>query len=253
MEVISTEQVGQPLCTHCGAGRTLSFNTEYASQPKHQRDLSMFVEPMALRYGTLYRCKYCGQSWYLHGSPAFMSAVPANRLPLIKRWNENPILLSAHHRSQLEAIGATPPDLYGNGSEFHETPCSVTTLDGERIETAMVSEQLHAPFEEERSCRLATEIAELVPSPYALPLEVRVDCSKAEEVRMGFSPTLVLLPNGEVLELNGRNSFLVQGDCRAADVKLSPLWFKYRDRAIGYHGREKIVYFVADPATSRSL
>ena len=90
-----------------------------------------FIEGI-LRYGTLYRCVGCNQPWYLCGDPEFMNCVPTHRLELLKRWNEQPVvLMRPDHLSQLEKIRRTPPDVYGNGVQFHETPCAVRTIGGE--------------------------------------------------------------------------------------------------------------------------
>jgi len=175
-----------------------------------------------------------------------MNAVSTERLPLIERWNDKPILLPAGQRAVLAAIGETPPDLYGNGRQYRETPCAVTTVKGEKIDTAIVSVQCHAPFEEWRDYRLASEIAEIAPSPHALPLDVRIACSKAEETHMGFSPTTVELPNGQAVVLNGTPSFFVGGNINAAQIKLSPKAGRGELPPI-HQGTDKIVYFVADP------
>jgi hypothetical protein len=122
---------------------------------------------MPLRYGTLYECGSCRQPWYLCDDPPFMHFVPRDRVELVRRWSEREIVLSAEQAAQLRAIGRTPADIYGNRSEYHETPCSVTTVQGETLDLSVVSLQRHAPFEQWRPCRLATDIREIRPSPYA--------------------------------------------------------------------------------------
>jgi hypothetical protein len=248
---ISTERTGRkPHCTYCGAGSTISFNWEYAgaySKGTPRRDLAVFAEVQALRHGTLHRCTACGQVWYRYGRPEFMHVVSKDRISLIQRWNQKPILLTAAQRSQLAEIGATPPDLYGNGSQYQETPCAVTTAEGERFEMAIVSVQAHAPFEDGRPVRLASEIVEIFPSPHALPLNVRVRSSQAEEIRMGLSPTMVEAPDGAVLMLNGVHHFFVRESCMASEVRLSRASLSMSNPPAFYSGVEKVLYFVADP------
>lgn len=249
--LISSQRMDKkPDCRICGAGSTISVNWQYADQ-------AVFAEPKPLRYGTLYRCKACGQPWYLHGEPAFMSFVPRERLPLIQRWNEQPILLPPEHLSELQRIGRTPPDQYGNGRQFHETPCAVTTLQGEPIEIAVVSMQRHAPFERWRDYRLASEIAQIRPSPYALRLSVRVASSQADEVAMGFAPTFVELPDSEVMALNGTQHFFVQEGCDATDIFLYRRPLKQPGKGKKYppvySGTNGIVYFVADDTQISSM
>jgi hypothetical protein len=247
---VSSRRVGRaPSCTFCDAGRTISFNWQYArdaARPEAGRDVSMFVKSRELRYGALYECKSCGQPWYLWGEPELMSCVPQEQLRLIDRWNEREIRLPAELSAQLAAIGRTPPDRFGNGSQFHETPCAATLVSGERIDLAVVSLQRHAPFEDWRNSRLATEILEIHPSPYALPLAVRVATSRADELRMGFAPTRVDLPSGESLVLNGTQSFLLRPGCKAGDVEVSHRKFDWQDQTPVYDRAEEIAYFVAD-------
>jgi hypothetical protein len=248
---VSSGFVGrQPDCRSCGAGAVSGFNWQYAKtsqEPDASRDLSAFVAGKQLRYGTLYECRSCGQPWYLCGDPEFMNCVPRERLELIHRWNEQPIVLRREHVSTLQAIGRTPPHIYGGNRQFHETPCAVTTVDGETIDMAIVSLQRHAPFEDWRNCRLATDLADVRPSPYALPLSVRVATSQAEEHAMGFAPTLVQLPDASEVALNWTPDFFVWWNCRGSAVVASGREFDRNDPVPIYHGEERIVYFVADP------
>jgi hypothetical protein len=236
-------------CGYCHAGRTLSFSWELAKAgrlPDKRRDLGVFIEPQPLRHGTLYKCRHCGQPWYLFGRPEMMNVVPRDRLPVIHRWNESPILLPPGIVRKLEKIGRTPPDRFGNGSGFHETPCSVTTLDGKQQDLAVVSMQRHAPFERWRQYHVATEIAEVHPSRHALPLPVRVATSQSDEVRMGFYPTLVELPDGELTILNGTQHFLVKESCDSSKVALSrrPLDMERLPPILPLPSG--IIYFIAD-------
>lgn len=250
MTQISSQRLGgDPQCSECGAGQTISFNWRYAeatSRPEMRRDLSVFVNPRPLRYGTLYTCRSCGQAWYLCGDPPFMHFVAKERLPLVEEWDRTPIKLSPRQLYALEGIGRTPPDLYGNGIQFHETPCSVVTREGECINLAVISRQRHAPIEEWRQCRLASEIVEIHPSPHALSLAVRLETTQAEEFRMGFAPTVVVLPSGEELALNWAQHFLVWDQCDASKVVLSSNHFDFRNPAKIYNGTQGVVYFVAD-------
>lgn len=252
IQLVSSKRIGrEPDCTFCDAGRTVSFNWEQAkttTRPDARRDLTVFVDAKPLRCGTLYHCKYCGQPWYLYGEPVFMNFVPRQRLPLIQQWNERPILLSREQILKLQKIGRTPPDIYGNGAQFHEIPCAVSTIRGEQIEIAVISFQSHAPFEEWRNYRLATEIAEIRCSAYALPLPVRTATSQANEVRMGFAPTLVELPDGELIALNWTQHFFVKEGCDSSKVVLCDRISDRKNLPLVCNGPERVVLFVADKA-----
>ena len=238
---------GKPqACGSCKTGALLSFRWDSASLgPFELPDRSVFARPAELRYGTLYECIACGQPWYLHGNPSFMHVVPRDRMDLIRRWNEQPVTFSREHLRALEAIGATPQSP-GSPKGITETPCAVATSTGERFETAIVSVQLHAPFESWRVCRLATDIADIQPSPFALPLRVRAATAKAKEVSMNFAPTIVELPDGRRWTLNGRQSFFVQNGAAASDLVLRSWWRSAPEpRPPIYDGYEAVTYFVA--------
>ncbi len=227
----------------------VSFPWESSSGPltqTTQRDRSVFVKSRELRHGCLYRCRVCDAPWYLFGQPEIMHAVPNERLDLISKWNEHPQLLSDEFKTILQSIGRTPPDRYGNGREFNETPCCVETVHGETIERAVVSLQQHAPIEDWRNYRLASEIARIKPSASALPLAVRIATSQAEEVSMGFAPTYIESPEKEILTLNWTQHFLVKPGWDANKVALSRKAVDTQSPPVIYNGTEGIVYFVAD-------
>lgn len=261
-----------PKCKLCGAGSTISFNWSYAKETQRseqrwaalhklkdsfswltskkeersERDLSVFVRLRDLRYGALFECQICKQPWYLYGEPEFMNFIPQDRMGIIENWNNQPIAFSQEHLSELRDIGRTPPDIYGNGSQFDQTPCSVTTVSGEQIDLAVVSFQRHAPFEEWRHYRLASEIAQIRPSPYALPLSLRIASSNADEMRMGFAPTCIQAPDGRRLLLNWTQHFLVEAGFDAKTMTLGQWSFDYKNMPRVCNGPQNVVYFVAD-------
>ena len=149
----------QPDCDACAAGGLINFPwRESLANPRIRPVLGVFRPVESLRWGHLFKCTVCDQPWYLNGDGNVMHFVPRDRLSLIREWNEHPLTLSAEHLEKLEAIGRTPPDVCGNGAQFHETPCGVVTKSGERFDLAIVSRQQHAPFEELRKYRLVSEI-----------------------------------------------------------------------------------------------
>jgi hypothetical protein len=251
--VHSARKVGcEPTCLVCGAHCTIS--TSWKQVVAERPDT--FVALKALRWGTLFQCRSCAQPWYLDGSEQFIHYVPRDRLPLIEQWNHAPIRLSAEVVSKLVEFGRTPPANFTWGLQYHETPCAVLAHDGERIDPAMVSIQKHAPFERYRTCRLASEIADVSPSTFALPLRVRVATSQAREIAMGSWPTVVALsrhqwwlPTKKLLMLNGINSFLDLPGYRASEAELSSVVLdkrKWKRWPEFYPGPKALTYFIAD-------
>src|SRR5687767_1485313 len=141
-----TSRVGSSAkCNVCHAGQLISFNWSNTARADsftpRTPERSAFGSPEPLRRGALYRCRACGSTWHHDEAEQQMSHVADRCLPLVREWNAHPILLSAHLAARLRVIGPTPPDIYGNGRQYEETPCGVVTVSGERIDVAVVSRQ----------------------------------------------------------------------------------------------------------------
>lgn len=220
---ISTSRIGaEAACPACEAGRLIRFNWRYHGKqgsPDQRRRLDAFEPWQALRHGSLYRCTACARPWHLDGAGEMMTIVPDGRLDLILAWSRAEIMLADDALEALGEIGPTPPDVYGNGGDHVEIPCGVVTRSGERIDAAIVSIQRDAPVEEWRVSRLASEIASVYPSPLALPLDVRLATTRADELRMGFAPTLIAMPDGRRFMLNWTANFIAEPGYRAADAR----------------------------------
>lgn len=251
IEQISSRQIGKEAnCSICQAGSTISFNWQYA-QKNSKSDLpknkDLYINPIELKTGTLFQCKSCKSHWYLDSNEQFMNHVKDEKLEIIHTWSDSDQKLSSKQAEALRSIGSTPPDLYGNGSKFIETPCQIKTKEGEIIECAIVSIQGHAPFEDWRNYRLASEIEKISVSRYALPLDVRLATSQADEIRMGFAPTLVELSNGKRKVLNWTTNFLIITGVETATTKVCNERVNTSNMPEIYQTKEKIVYFIADP------
>lgn len=247
--VQSTGRLGATVqCEKCRAGELFSFDWGYA-KGRHDAEHSALVEALhfqeRLRRGQFYRCSACGAYWYLDPRQKVMTIVPAERMGLLREWNRRPIRLSLRILAKLRSIGSSPP-YYGIGTEYRETPCTAITTSGDRIELAVFSPQSGAPVEDWRNYRLGSEIADVEESPCALPLKVRIAAAKAQEVAMGFAPTVIEMPNGEAFTLNGSANFLVVPGQDARTAKLSRRPFETGNHPPIVSQPENIVYFVVD-------
>jgi hypothetical protein len=222
--VLETSRIGvEPGCGACGAGAFVSLNWRTANERRSPEDLSQiaqFAQWEALRRGALYRCRACNEVWHLDGDAAWMTHVQAERLPLVFGWNRAPLILPPDLCDIIERIGPTPPDLYGNGKERRVTPCQVINRSGERFERAMICVQQDAPVQDHMHFRLGSEIAEICESPFALPRAVREASSRADEMRMGFYPTLIKMLDGKRFVLNGMTSFMAIQGYTAAEAQV---------------------------------
>jgi hypothetical protein len=247
---VGTSRLGvDPSCTACGAGEVVSFNWAFAHERRSLEDMERIaplVRWKSLRRGELYRCDVCDEFWHLDGSGQTMTHVSSTRLTLILAWDREPIKLADDLDARLEQIGPTPPDVYGNCSDRRVTPCKVVTTAGEKVDPAMICFQLDAPVQDYMHFRLGSEVAGIEVSQLALPLDVRLASSRAEEMRMGFSPSLIVMPDGKKYVLNGMTSFMSESGQNASDARVFEGSFFTEDPAPPFLRSPDITYFVVD-------
>lgn len=221
---LGTSRLGvAPRCQACGAGASVSFNWHYSNQRRSPEDVSrigLFVDWQVLRRGKLGACSVCGDMWHLDDSAEWMTHVPSERLSLVLEWDAETISLPPTILAAVQRIGPTPPDLYGNGRERRVTPCQVMTQSGEKVDRAMICVQRDAPVQGHLRFRLGSDIAELNESPFALPRIVREASGRAHEIRMGFYPTLIEMPDGRRFVMNGMTSFMAEDGYVASDARV---------------------------------
>jgi hypothetical protein len=176
-----------------------------------------------------------------------MTYVDAERLELVLAWDRASITLSPDVSSKLEEIGPTPPDVYGNGAERRVTPCAVETSSGEVFELAMICVQPDAPVQAHLNFRLGSDIARVTESSFTLPLDVRRASSQAHEMRMGFYPSLIQMPDGRKFVINGMTSFLSVDGYSAKDARTaSGSYFQEQPPPSFVETPKTIVYFIVD-------
>lgn len=176
-----------------------------------------------------------------------MTHVDDSRVELVLAWDAAPITLPADLVDIVQQIGPTPPDVYGNGRERRVTPCAVKTRSGETFERAMICVQGDAPVEDHMRFRLGSEIACIQESAFALPADVRRASSLAPEMRMGFSPTLIEMPDGQRFVMNGMTSFMLVEGYAAKDAQVtSGSYFQENPPPAFIETPKDIVYFIVD-------
>jgi hypothetical protein len=176
-----------------------------------------------------------------------MTHVKPERLPLVLDWDRLELALPLAQSVIIERIGPTPPDVYGNEKERRVTPCKVVSRSGEVFETAMICVQLDAPVQEHMRFRLGSEIAEVSESAFALPRSVREASSQAHEMRMGFSPSLIEMPDGKRYVMNGMTSFMVEQGYAASDARvIGGSFFSEHPTPCSVENPNDVVYFIFD-------
>lgn len=182
------------------------------------------------RRGARYACTACGTSWFLQEDSrgARMRRVPAACLAAFDAWYERPLVCPDSILEAAHGIGATPPDVYGNGRGEAWIPCRVDTRQGERIDFAMLRFSPQPPIsrvdrkpEVMPVYRSVEEVAHISPSRFALPRRVRFRTAWVFEQRMNWAPTAVVSSRGRRFFLNGRTDFFHFDGVVGSDLRLA--------------------------------
>jgi hypothetical protein len=218
-------------CRTCDKTPYLSFNWEFARDGKDRDDLAALAGNLqrcrALKFGSLYQCSECKLYWFLDDDGFEMHRVTPERNELLFAWSDCELAPSDSDISCFSEIGATGPDLYGNGRGEIKIPCSIKTSSGDSHERALVLITKMPPITDWRkSTALGNVVTVIANSDFALPLNVRLATLNACEIRMGYAPTRVQAYRGRYFILNWSASFFSYKPFRGSNISLCPVSFK---------------------------
>ena len=211
-----------PICD--GADRTVRFNwrlSSETSQGEFKKYTRTLLEKNPLKVGFLFECPTCGQQWYLDGLREMMTVIPRNKTALIEKWNASPLFLSSDLFKKAKSIGATPVHQNSTERNYAEVPCKVLTRKGENIDKCLLLFRNGPPLESYgRAIGFIQDIADLTPSDYALPFEVRAASSQSKETRTGSALTPVESNQGVRFNLNWAVNFFDKKNIQGKDIHL---------------------------------
>jgi hypothetical protein len=222
-------------CAKCPRETTQSFafNATVSIKPVQE-----------LKFGALYQCKKCKSDWYLDQDEKRMSRVMQDQLSCILDWNKQPTSLTDAQKEVLTEIGSTPTSFTFVPAPA-DYPCRVVTTSGQDIKLAVIRRHKHAPMQSLDNIRYAHEIAEILESPFALPLQIRIATTQSREVRNGLNLTFVE-SKGDTFALRWTNHFFVKHGHKAKHVTLTEHGDGFEALPRVQDIEEEIVYFLAD-------
>ena len=213
----------EPGCPECDGSEIISFNWQFAFDNRESevfKYLKYLHKKNELKVGSKYTCDVCGQYWYLDGTGQFMTFVSEERQLKIEIWNKTQLLPPEKLIPTFAAIGGVLFDSGYCGKELH-VPVRAVMKSGEVFDKALVSIQAEAPVAPyQKKIYFIDQVKEILPSPYALSLDVRKATHDSEEVRMGFAPTAVRTPKGETYILNNQRNYFDFKGIRGPDLRL---------------------------------
>ncbi len=232
MEIIGTRRVEEDAsggCPACGDPPYTSFNWQHAQQrgdDKMRALVSMITRVRPLKFGFLHQCSACRRYWVLDEDQHLIDRVPPDREDLLFEWDSAQLKLTPEQIQVFETVGGTGPDQYGNGRERIEIPCAVELDNGTLFDPAVLWVTKKPPIIEDLpKVALWQGVKSVRPTDYALPLKVRARTLHAEEVRMGFAPTMVSSRGRHKLVLNGSPCLISHRGIKGKDLRLLRLHF----------------------------
>ncbi len=194
-----------PKCPRCADSKTLYtlIKEKPDQEAKYLRDLRLVQK---IKIGNLFVCPACSSYWFHEvnsGEKEYLTYISEKAFRLLKMWGAAPQKFSEDNLKALQAIGATPPDIYGNGSEHVSVPCKCYFDDGTSNDKCIVRFMKKPLIGTDWNYGLAENVVKIEPSIYGVTKELRLALSLSSEVRMGYSPSRVKTTTNEFYIING--------------------------------------------------
>lgn len=188
-----------------------------------------FREVKPIKFGTLVSCPGCETLFSLtaeaeRADRVEMIRIEKDELPALEKWNSTPLVPTPEQLKTLQIIGATPPDIYTNGSGQILVPCRCILRDGTEIDYCLLRLQKLPPVKSnlgDARFYLLNEVKEIFPSDFALSQAVRYATTRAEEIRMSLAPTVVIGPDGTKYYFNWTNDFIAHNGWKGDAIHTS--------------------------------
>ena len=215
----------QPGCPACDGGwRTVQFSWKLALEEplgewgRYPRSL---LRTRSLKKGFLYLCPACGQQWYLDDAMQVMSVLPDEKVKLLQEWDSAPLDLTPALFEKAKAIGAIGAHPLSGERDFAEVPCRALTFGNQWVDKCLLSFKTAPPTTSyQKKILFLKDIADIEPSEYALPLEVRAATCRSVETRTGFAPTYIESSKGRRFALNWTVNFFDKKDLKGSEMRL---------------------------------
>lgn len=240
-------------CQICSQKAYISFNWKYANEGK-DKDLAGFSNHLqhirSLKFGHLYQCPISQNYWFLDDDGSLMYSVASDKVELLWQWDSKPLVLTEPQIKVLSEIGATESDKYGNGKGEIKIPCMVRRTQDEVYDPTLVVITKMPPIQPwKRGILLGSPAFSMAQSDFALPLNVRIATLNADEVSMGYAPTLVKSRDNQYFVLNWSKHIFAYGQLRGKDISLAERSFSFRrmdDLPVINENTEQVVFVYYD-------
>jgi hypothetical protein len=216
-------------CQICDPKPRIRFNWKYAQEGKDQElaRLASHLQPIRpLKFGQLYQCPASQNYWYLDDTHSFMHSVPADKVELLWQWDRLSLVPTSTQIESLAKIGATGFD----GYDELRIPCTIRRTQDEFHDPVLVIVTKLPPIERwQKRVMLGNQNDVIAASDLALLLSVRIATRNADEINMGFAPTLVKSSDDQYFVLSGPKQIISHGPLKGKDLSLADRPFRRGD------------------------
>lgn len=192
-------------CPECNNLRVISFNWEMTKDgrlPEYRKYLKSIVFERKLKEGFLYRCVSCNRKWYLNENEHHINLVPKAIESTLNQWSQMQYKLDRSIAAKLLDIGATE---LGTTLMF---PCKCTLNNGTVIDKCIIKlDDFPTLYDGYKQILFINDISEVLPSDFSLNLDIRQHTTQADEIAMGFAPTLIRAADGNRFIVNNVTNF----------------------------------------------
>jgi hypothetical protein len=249
----------ESFCPYCeknpSEGRTAAFDWGLVASgefPRFAQYASALTHMCELRLGSLWTCRYCDYRFWLDDQKKIMAGIPPKNRASFERWSRTPPVLTPKNYALLEAL--QPLETHKG---CRDVPASVRFNGYSQFSTALIRIEANPQilFWIEENIRIAPDIVEIAPSPYALPYSVREATHSTRSIEYPdgfceFEQSAIQSPAGRVFLVDGLENFFAYRGFRGPQMKLrtnpSLLSKLTRPVSVGFP-RNLVTWVLAEP------
>jgi len=190
----------------------------------------------------IFKCSKCNSEFYKENQT--FQKILKGQIDFLKEYFKNEQKISSELKSQIDLIGETKDWNMNN-----LVPAKIELKNGEIYDFVTIRISNKPPigyyFEHFEKIIFIDEIKSINSSEFGISQEIRAKAKNAEEMRMGFYPTVLKTKNGTKVVINGQALFFKNGEIKGSDLTLSNEFWDDKEKYIYENKIEKQVLVIA--------
>ncbi|MFH0894150.1 MAG: hypothetical protein V2A54_06925 [Bacteroidota bacterium] len=212
-------------CPVCYDSNTIGFGTDYLESKFDSR----IEQSDKIGDVQTYRCSLCKSEFYKEGD--IFQRFAKGQIKILEEFVNLDLELNEKLKGDLEKVGLT-----FDWKMNRQAPSKVILKNGEIFDFATVQVSSNPPigYFYDHFVRIVfiDNVESIKPSEFGLLKEVREKTKDAEEMRMGFYPTVLKTKDGKKVVVNGQSLFFKTEEIKGADLELANEFWNQREKYI---------------------